>query len=70
MAHQLAPRAAADLDDIWYYVATEGGSLETADRLIETITDRFLALRVSPISDVRGKGISAPDTAASPWATM
>jgi len=48
MAHRLAPRAAADLDDIWYYVATESSSLETADRLIDTITDRFLALASFP----------------------
>jgi plasmid stabilization system protein ParE len=27
MAHRLAPRAAADLDDIWYYVAKESGSI-------------------------------------------
>jgi toxin ParE1/3/4 len=48
MAHRLAPRAAADLDDIWYYVATESSSLELADRLIDTITDRFLALASFP----------------------
>lgn len=48
MKHRLAPRAAADLDDIWYYVATESGSLETADRLIDTITGRFLALARFP----------------------
>jgi hypothetical protein len=28
MAHRLAPQAAADLDDIWYYVAIESGSVE------------------------------------------
>ncbi len=48
MAHRLAPRTAADLDDIWYYVATESSSLEMADRLIDTITDRFLALASFP----------------------
>ncbi len=48
MAHRLAPRAAADLDDIWHYVATETSSLETADRLIDTMTDRFLALASFP----------------------
>jgi plasmid stabilization system protein ParE len=30
MAHRVAPRAAADLDDIWYYVAKESGSIEVA----------------------------------------
>ena len=44
MAHRLAPRAEADLDDIWYYVANESGSMEIANRLIDTITERFLAL--------------------------
>jgi toxin ParE1/3/4 len=48
MAHRLAPRAAADLDDIWYYVAKESGSIETANRLIDSITDRFLLLARHP----------------------
>jgi toxin ParE1/3/4 len=48
MAHRLAPQAAADLDDIWYYVAKESGSIETADRLIDSITERFLLLARHP----------------------
>ena len=48
MAHRLAPRAEADLNDIWYYVAKESGSIETANRLIDTITDRFFALASFP----------------------
>jgi len=48
MAHRLALRAEVDLDDIWYYVATEGGSIETANRLIDTITERFLVLAGFP----------------------
>jgi hypothetical protein len=32
MAHRFAPQAESDLDDIWLYVATESGSVETADR--------------------------------------
>lgn len=48
MAHRLAPQAAADLDDIWYYVATESGSIEAANRLIDSITDRFLLLARHP----------------------
>src|SRR5439155_829475 len=44
MAHRLAPEAEADLHDIWYYVAQEGGSIEIADRLIDLITARFLVL--------------------------
>ena len=30
MAHRVAPRAEADLDDIWFYVAKESGSIEIA----------------------------------------
>jgi plasmid stabilization system protein ParE len=40
MARRVAPRAEVDLDDIWYYVAKESGSIEIANRLIDTITDR------------------------------
>jgi toxin ParE1/3/4 len=48
MAHLLAPQAAADLGDIWYYVARESGSLELADHLIDSITERFLLLAGHP----------------------
>jgi plasmid stabilization system protein ParE len=30
MAHRVAPRAEADLDDIWLYVAKESASMEAA----------------------------------------
>jgi toxin ParE1/3/4 len=43
MAHRLSPRAEGDLDDIWYYVAKESGSMEVA-RLIDSMTDRFFLL--------------------------
>jgi hypothetical protein len=33
MAHRVAPQVAADLDDIWYFVAIERGSVEIASRL-------------------------------------
>jgi toxin ParE1/3/4 len=48
MAHLVARRAANDLDEIWYYVAKESGSVETADRLIDSITKRFLLLASHP----------------------
>jgi hypothetical protein len=41
MAYRLLPEAASELDGIWLYVAREGGNLEIADRLIETIVGRF-----------------------------
>ena len=43
MAHRLAPEARADLDELWYYVAT-AASVDTADRLVDTITARFWLL--------------------------
>ena len=48
MAHRVASQAAADLDAIWYYVATESGSIEIANRLIDSITDRFILLASHP----------------------
>jgi toxin ParE1/3/4 len=48
MPHRLASQAEADLDNIWYYVATESGSIEIADRLIDSITERFLLLARNP----------------------
>jgi toxin ParE1/3/4 len=48
MAHRLAPQAESDLSDIWYYIAKESGSLEIADRLIESLTKRFLLLAKHP----------------------
>jgi toxin ParE1/3/4 len=41
MAHLLALRARSDLDDIWEYITVESGSEAVADRLIDSITDRF-----------------------------
>jgi len=48
MAHRIATAAERDLDDIWYYVATESSSIETANRLIDTLSDRFLLLAGFP----------------------
>ena len=48
MAHRIAARAEADLDDIWLYVAKESGSMDVADRLIDSITERFLFLAKFP----------------------
>jgi toxin ParE1/3/4 len=48
MPHRLAPRAETDLDEIWYYVAKESGSVEIANRLIDTLTDRFFILAGFP----------------------
>jgi plasmid stabilization system protein ParE len=36
------------LDEIWYYVAKESTSIEVANRLIDSITDRFFLLAAHP----------------------
>ena len=48
MAHRVASRAEADLDDIWLHVARESGSMDVASRLIDSITDRFVFLANFP----------------------
>jgi toxin ParE1/3/4 len=48
MGHYRAPQAGSDLDSIWYYVASRSGSVDIADRLIDSITDRFLLLASRP----------------------
>jgi len=48
MAHYLAPQATADLDDVWYYVAVESGSVEIADRFVDSLTERFFLLAGHP----------------------
>ena len=48
MAHQVAPQASADLDNLWYNVANDSGSSEIADRVIDSITDRFFLLGGHP----------------------
>jgi hypothetical protein len=41
MAHRLAPGAEIELDDIWFWTAKESGSIDIADRLVDSITERF-----------------------------
>ena len=48
MGHRRTPQAESELDDIWYYVATKSGSTDIADRLVDSITDRFYLLATHP----------------------
>jgi plasmid stabilization system protein ParE len=48
VSHRVSEPAAADLDEIWYYVAKESGNLEIANRLSDSITDAFLLLARQP----------------------
>jgi hypothetical protein len=47
MAHQVAPEAEIDLDGIWYYIARESDSIQIADRLIDSIIEKFSPCQVS-----------------------
>jgi plasmid stabilization system protein ParE len=44
MAHRLAARARADLDQIWDYIFTESGNETAADRVVDAIVERFSLL--------------------------
>ena len=48
MGHLRTPQADSDLDEIWYYIATKSRSVEIADRLIDSVTDRFFLLASHP----------------------
>ena len=65
MAHRLAPEVETQLDEIWYYTARESGSTQIANRLIDSITERFFLLAGFPHagrlrSDLRPKLRSFP----------
>jgi toxin ParE1/3/4 len=59
MGHRLAPEAEADLDDIWLYIARESSSMDVADRLIDSITQRFWTLAQFPFSGRRRQDLRA-----------
>jgi toxin ParE1/3/4 len=48
MAHRLAPEVQKELDEIWYFIATESGSPAIADRFTDSITDRFFLIATHP----------------------
>jgi toxin ParE1/3/4 len=48
MAHRLSSDAEADLDDIWYYIASESGNAAIAERFIYYLTDRFQFVARNP----------------------
>ncbi len=48
MAHRLAPGAEGELDEIWFWTPKESGSIEIADRLIDSLTERFFMLGRHP----------------------
>jgi plasmid stabilization system protein ParE len=44
MSYRLSSEAEGKLDDIWLYVARESGSVDTAIRIVQNISDRFWLL--------------------------
>ena len=75
MAHRLAFEAEADLDDIWYFIASQSGNPEVADRFIDSLSVRFLLLARHPHLGRRLACAAFPSagtsscTASSPMAT-
>ncbi len=66
MAHRVSPQAATDLDDIWYYVAKESGSIAVANHLIDSITEGFSCLPAIPTWGVLATTILVSARAAFP----
>jgi toxin ParE1/3/4 len=48
MAYRLAPGAEFELDEIWLWTAKESGSVDIADHLVDSITERFFLLARYP----------------------
>ena len=48
MAVHVSPQVESELDDIWIYIATETGSLNAADRVVDSITQQFFLLSKHP----------------------
>ena len=45
---RLAPEAEAQLDGIWLHIARETGTIDTANKVVDNITDRFWLLAKHP----------------------
>jgi toxin ParE1/3/4 len=45
---RLAPAAEAEFDGIWLHIARESGSIDTATRVVEKITEHFWVLAQYP----------------------
>ena len=49
MAFRVAPQAESDLDEIWYFLATQSSNIDVIDRLIDSITARSPANLTSAV---------------------
>lgn len=70
MGHRLAPEAETDLDSIWHYIATESGSVDVADRVVDSITRRFSLLENRLFMVARAMTIFVPAFAHFQLASM
>ena len=52
MDFRVAPQAESDLDEIWYFLATQSSSIDVADRVVDSITARFALLAPTRTSAV------------------
>ncbi len=50
MAHRVAGDVEIDLDEIWLYVATESSCVDVANRVVDSITDRFFLIASFPLA--------------------
>jgi len=62
MTHRVAPRAEADLDDVWLYVAMESGSIEIREALHRHRHRPFLHARPLPLYRSFPRGRLRPRT--------
>jgi toxin ParE1/3/4 len=49
MAIRTSPEAESELDDVWYYIATESSSIEVAERMLDAINNQFALLSKHPL---------------------
>jgi len=70
MAHRLAREAEAELDEIWYYVATESDSTEIADRLIDSLPTDLSCWPATLTWAGLVTETCAPACGAFPWARL
>lgn len=57
MPHVRSPQADSDLDDIWYYIASETRSADIADRVIDGIVQRSKYPRIGRTRDEIRRGL-------------
>lgn len=56
---RVADPAERDLDDIWYYIAKKSGSINIADRIVDSITETFYLFARAPEAGMKRDEIEA-----------